>query len=74
MSGLTVVDGTLCDYPSAGCGAQDDTAIIRANTAKAFPLGRTKADGPVTATKMMAVFMDGGSGMIAYSSDCFRFC
>ncbi|KAH8749670.1 hypothetical protein BGZ57DRAFT_968342 [Hyaloscypha finlandica] len=67
MPGLTVVDGTPRDCPSAGCGAQDDTAIIRANelgTAKASAMGRTKAGGPVTATKMMAVFMDGASGNV----------
>jgi hypothetical protein len=67
MPGLTVVDGTPRDCPSAGCGAQDDTAVIRANelgTAKASAMGRTKAGGPVTATKMMAVFMDGASGNV----------
>ena len=64
MPGLTVVDGTPRDCPSSGCGAQDDTAVIRASelgTSKASALGRTKADGPVTATKMMAMFMGGAS-------------
>jgi len=67
MPGLTVVDGTPRDCPSAGCGAQDDTAVIRANelgTAKASALGRSKADGPITATKMMAVFMNGAAGNV----------
>jgi Egh16-like virulence factor len=67
MPGLTVVDGTPRDCPSAGCGAQDDTAVIRANelgTSKASALGRSKADGLITATKMMAVFMDGASGNV----------
>ena len=62
MPGLTVTDGTPRDCPSAGCGAQSDTSILRANemgTAKASALGRTKNDGPVDAAKMMAVFMDG---------------
>jgi hypothetical protein len=66
MPGLTVVDGTPRDCPSAGCGAQSDTAIIRdaeLGTSKASALGRSKADGPITATKMMAVFMDGAAGM-----------
>lgn len=69
MPGLTVVDGTPRDCPSAGCGAQSDTAIIRdaeLGTAKASALGRSKADGPITATKMMAVFMgDGGANKTA---------
>ncbi|KAG9237483.1 hypothetical protein BJ875DRAFT_148590 [Amylocarpus encephaloides] len=62
MPGLTVVDGTPRDCPSAGCGAQDDTAIIRANeigTSKASAMGRTKANGPVTADRIMEVFMGG---------------
>jgi hypothetical protein len=65
MPGLTVVDGTPRDCPSAGCGAQDDTAVIRANeigTSKASAMGRTKANGPVTAERMMAIYM-GGTGM-----------
>ncbi|EHL02677.1 hypothetical protein GLAREA_02100 [Glarea lozoyensis ATCC 20868] len=62
MPGLTVVDGTPRDCPSAGCGAQDDTAVIRANeigTSKASAMGRTKANGPVTAERMMAIYMGG---------------
>ncbi|KAH7395449.1 hypothetical protein BKA64DRAFT_59382 [Cadophora sp. MPI-SDFR-AT-0126] len=68
MPGLTVTDGTPRDCPSAGCGAQSDTSIIRANemgTAKASALGRTKNDGPVDAAKMMAVFMDGAANVTA---------
>jgi hypothetical protein len=60
MPGLTVVDGTPRDCPSAGCGAQADTAVIRANeigTSKASAMGRTKANGPVTAERMMAIYM-----------------
>ncbi|KAF4633903.1 hypothetical protein G7Y89_g4209 [Cudoniella acicularis] len=51
-----------------GCGAQDDTAIIRDNElgiSKASALGRTKADGPVTATQIIAVFMDGAGNKTA---------
>lgn len=69
MPGLTVVDGTPRDCPSAGCGAQDDTAIIRANeagTAKASAMGRTKANGPVTADRMMAIFMDTAGGTFEF--------
>ncbi|KAK0101793.1 hypothetical protein ONS95_006943 [Cadophora gregata] len=67
MPGLTVTDGTPRDCPSAGCGAQSDTSIIRTNelgTAKASALGRTKNDGPVDAAKMMAVFMDGSAANV----------
>ena len=70
MPGLTVVDGTPRDCPSAGCGAQDDTAVIRANeigTSKASAMGRTKANGPVTAERMMSMYM-GGTGMQPLSS------
>lgn len=62
MPGLTVNDGVPRDCPSAGCGAQSDTSILRANemgTAKASALGRTKTDGPVDPARMMAIFMDG---------------
>jgi hypothetical protein len=67
MPGLTVVDGTPRDCPTAKCGAQSDTAIIRTaelGTAKASALGRTTGSGPVDATKMVAVFMDGAAGML----------
>jgi hypothetical protein len=33
-------------------------------TVKASALGRTKADGPVTAAKMMIILMDGGAGIL----------
>ncbi|KAL3418788.1 hypothetical protein PVAG01_09009 [Phlyctema vagabunda] len=65
MPGLSVVDGTPRDCPTARCGAQSDTAIIRKNelgTTKASALGRTTGSGPIDATKMMAVFMDGAAG------------
>jgi hypothetical protein len=65
MPGLTVVDGTPRDCPTAGCGAQSDTAIIRANelgTSKASALGRTTGSGPVDPAKMVALFMDGVAG------------
>ncbi|CZT00872.1 related to gEgh 16 protein [Rhynchosporium agropyri] len=72
MPGLTVNDGVPRDCPSAGCGAQSDTSIMRANemgTAKASPLGRTKTDGPVMATRMMAIFMDGATNVTARAID-----
>lgn len=66
MPGLTVVDGTPRDCPSAGCGAQSDTAIIRARelgTSKASALGRTTGSGPIDPTVVMNAFMDGVTGM-----------
>ncbi|KAH6721637.1 hypothetical protein BKA61DRAFT_468403 [Leptodontidium sp. MPI-SDFR-AT-0119] len=68
MPGLTVNDGVPRDCPSAGCGAQSDTSILRANemgTAKASALGRTKTDGPVDPARMMAIFMDGAANVTA---------
>jgi len=65
MPGLTVVDGTPRDCARASCGSQDDTAIIRENelgTARASALGRTRANGPVDPTRIMAIFMDGEAG------------
>ena len=65
MPGLTIVDGTPRDCSQASCGSQADTAVIRSGelgTAKASALGRTKANGPVDPTRMMAIFMDGASG------------
>ncbi|KAH7370182.1 hypothetical protein BKA65DRAFT_12432 [Rhexocercosporidium sp. MPI-PUGE-AT-0058] len=68
MPGLTVNDGVPRDCPSAGCGAQSDTSIMRANemgTAKASALGRTKTDGPVDPARMMSIFMDGAANVTA---------
>ncbi|KAL2072013.1 hypothetical protein VTL71DRAFT_11356 [Oculimacula yallundae] len=68
MPGLTVNDGVPRDCPSAGCGAQSDTSIMRTNemgTAKASALGRTKTDGPVDPARMMAIFMDGAANVTA---------
>lgn len=65
MPGLTVVDGTPRDCPTAGCGAQSDTAIIRTaelGTTKASALGRTTGSGPVDASKMVTLFMNGAAG------------
>jgi hypothetical protein len=66
MPGLTVVDGTPRDCPSAGCGAQSDTAIIRSRelgTSRASALGRTTGSGPVDPTVVMNIFMDGVTGV-----------
>lgn len=66
MPGLTVADGTPRDCPSARCGAQSDTAIIRARelgTSKASALGRTTGSGPIDPTVVMNTFMDGAAGM-----------
>lgn len=72
MPGLTVNDGTPRDCPTSGCGAQSDTSIMRASemgTAKASALGRSKDDGPIVATKMIAMFMDGASSKFPLLSD-----
>lgn len=61
MPGLSVQDGTPRDCPSPLCGSEADTSIIRTRemgTSRASALGRTQGDGPVSAEKMMAVFMD----------------
>jgi hypothetical protein len=74
MPGLTVEDGTPRDCPTARCGAQSDTAIIRKNelgTSKASALGRTSASGPVDPSKMVSLFMDGAAGKsISKRSSC----
>lgn len=64
LPGLSVADGTPRDCPSPGCGAEADTSIIRTKevgTSKASALGRTST-GPVDATKMVTMFMDGAAG------------
>lgn len=61
MPGLSVQDGTPRDCPSPLCGSEADTSIIRTRemgTSRASALGRTQGDGPVSADKMMAVFMN----------------
>ncbi|RDW82959.1 hypothetical protein BP5796_04450 [Coleophoma crateriformis] len=58
MPGLSVADGTPRDCPSPGCGSEADTTVFKAN---AGALGKT-ATGAVTASKMIAVFMDGANG------------
>lgn len=66
MPGLTVVDGTPRDCSTARCGAQSDTAIIRARelgTSKASALGRTTGSGPIDPTIMMNNFMNGAAGI-----------
>ena len=60
MPGLSVADGTPRDCASPACGAEQDTSIIRTQemgTSKASALGRTKAGGPVDASKVVSVFM-----------------
>lgn len=64
LPGLSVADGTPRDCPSPGCGAEADTSIIRTKevgTSKASALGRTST-GPVDASKMVTLFMDGAAG------------
>ncbi|RHZ54253.1 hypothetical protein CDV55_100989 [Aspergillus turcosus] len=60
MPGLTIIDGIPRDCPSAACGAQKDTAIIRDQEMggiKASPLGRTLGSGPVYAATVINKFM-----------------
>src|SRR5258706_5066247 len=62
---LPVIDGTPRDCASPGCGSEADTSIIRTSelgTSKASALGRTNGGGPVSAAKMIAIFMDGAAG------------
>ncbi|OQE10591.1 hypothetical protein PENFLA_c087G04199 [Penicillium flavigenum] len=60
MPGLTVVDGTPRDCPSAVCGGQKDTAVIRdqeMGSIKASALGRTLISGPVDPKRVIVNFM-----------------
>ncbi|PLB44104.1 hypothetical protein P170DRAFT_440483 [Aspergillus steynii IBT 23096] len=60
MAGLTVVDGMPRDCPSAACGGQKDTAVIRdqeMGSIKASALGRTLGGGPVNAATVIDKFM-----------------
>ncbi|KAM0106758.1 hypothetical protein ACP6JB_007537 [Aspergillus fumigatus] len=60
MPGLTIIDGVPRDCPSAACGGQKDTAIIRDQEMggiKASPLGRTMGAGPVYAATVINKFM-----------------
>ncbi|PKX90000.1 DUF3129 domain-containing protein [Aspergillus novofumigatus IBT 16806] len=60
MPGLTIIDGVPRDCPSAACGGQKDTAIIRDQEMggiKASPLGRTMGSGPVDAATVINKFM-----------------
>ncbi|CAP79243.1 hypothetical protein N7489_004712 [Penicillium chrysogenum] len=60
MPGLTVVDGTPRDCPSAVCGGQKDTAVIRdqeMGSIKASALGRTLISGPVDPKRVIMNFM-----------------
>ncbi|KAI2734658.1 hypothetical protein DTO013E5_9567 [Penicillium roqueforti] len=60
MPGLTVVDGTPRDCPSAVCGGQKDTAVIREQemgSIKASALGRTLISGPVDPKRVIMNFM-----------------
>ncbi|KAL3422787.1 hypothetical protein PVAG01_04534 [Phlyctema vagabunda] len=64
MPALSVADGTPRDCASPACGSEADTSIIRdreLGTSKASALGRT-ATGPVDASKMISMFMDGAAG------------
>lgn len=65
LPGLSVADGTPRDCASPKCGSEADTSIIRKNelgTSKATALGRTNGGGPVDASKMVSLFMDGAGG------------
>ncbi|KAJ5904329.1 hypothetical protein N7504_006712 [Penicillium tannophilum] len=60
MPGLTVVDGIPRDCPSAACGGQKDTAVIRdqeMGSIKASALGRTLNSGPVDPKRVITDFM-----------------
>ncbi|KAJ5144051.1 uncharacterized protein N7515_002838 [Penicillium bovifimosum] len=60
MPGLTVVDGIPRDCPSAACGGQKDTAVIRdqeMGSIKASALGRTLISGPVDPKRVIENFM-----------------
>ncbi|KNG91271.1 cell surface protein Mas1 [Aspergillus nomiae NRRL 13137] len=64
MPGLTIQDGVPRDCPSAACGAQKDTAIIRDaefGSVKASPLGRTLGGGPVNPATVINNFVSGGT-------------
>ncbi|KAE8377577.1 hypothetical protein BDV26DRAFT_304869 [Aspergillus bertholletiae] len=64
MPGLTIQDGIPRDCPSAACGAQKDTAIIRDaefGSVKASPLGRTLGGGPVSPAIVINNFMGAGT-------------
>lgn len=64
LPGLSVADGTPRDCASPRCGSEADTSIIRdkeLGTSKATALGRTNGGGPVDASKMVSLFMDGAS-------------
>ncbi|KAA8652867.1 hypothetical protein EYZ11_003147 [Aspergillus tanneri] len=64
MPGLTVSDGVPRDCPSAACGAQKDTAIIRdpeMDNSKASPLGRTNGGGPVNPATIINTFLGSNS-------------
>lgn len=52
MPGLTVADGTPRDCPSARCGAQSDTAIIRQKE-----LGTAKVRNSLTPNSFMFPLM-----------------
>jgi hypothetical protein len=57
---VLVADGTPRDCPSAACGGQKDTAVIRdqeMGTIKASPLGRTLISGPVDPKIVINKFM-----------------
>ncbi|KAE8370229.1 hypothetical protein BDV27DRAFT_140666 [Aspergillus caelatus] len=63
MPGLTIQDGIPRDCPSAACGAQKDTAIIRDaefGSVKASPLGRTLGGGPVNPAIVINNFVGAG--------------
>ncbi|CAG8063335.1 unnamed protein product [Penicillium nalgiovense] len=60
MPGPTVIDGTPRDCPSAVCGGQKDTAVIRdqeMGSIKASALGRTLISGPVDPKRVIMNFM-----------------
>ncbi|KHJ30021.1 putative egh16h1-like protein [Erysiphe necator] len=65
MPALSVADGTPRDCASPACGSEADTSIIRSRelgTNKATALGRTQGGGPVNASKMVSMFMNGDGG------------
>lgn len=68
MPGLSVTDGTPRDCATPMCGSEADTSIIRTRemgTNRATALGRTVGSGPVDASKMVSMFMNGSGNATA---------
>ncbi|KAI1001761.1 hypothetical protein K3495_g6442 [Podosphaera aphanis] len=65
---MPVIQRTPRDCASPRCGSETDTVIIRGReigTNKVSALGRTQGSGPIVASKMISMFMEGGSNATA---------